>query len=198
MTIEKGATWGEPGLLPVDAVVCLDDAAVASAADRVVVASGGDLHRGLGSPRAKSPGDECIILPVDLMRVSVETADGTRVVVPAAAHVCIGRFGARGGFLGLINAGFVDGSNLAPRGHPGDGQVELVTMEANVPWRQRWMARRRAVTGTHVPHPMIRVTALDSWEADVAGGELRVDGVVVAGARRVAVSVEPGRIRVAV
>ena len=198
MTIEKGSTWGDPGPVPDDVAVCADDAAVAAVSDRVAVSSGGDLHRGLGSPRVKSPGDECVIVPVDLMRVAVEMTNGTRVVLPAVAHVCIGSFGARSGFRGLVNAGFVDGLNLAPRGHPGDGRVELVTMEPNVPWRQRWMARRRAVTGTHVPHPQIRVTAVESWACEVGGDELRIDGVVVSGASRVSVAVEPGRVRVAV
>ena len=198
MTIKKGVAWGEPGLVPDDAVTCADDAAVAASCDRVVVIGAGDLHRGLGQPRAKRPGEECTILSVDLMRVSVEKADGSVALLSAVAHVCIGRFGMRGGFRGLVNAGFVDGSNLAPRSHPGDGRVELVTMEGNTPWRQRLMARRRAVTGTHLPHPMIRVTALDAWETDVDGLGLRVDGVLVPGARRVSVSVEPGLVRVAV
>lgn len=198
MTIHKGVPWGEPGLVPDDAVVCDDDGAVAAAHDRVVMVGGGDLHMGLGMPRVKRPGEECTILPVDLMRVTVETADGAAVHLSAVAHVCIGRFGARGGFSGLVNAGFVDGLNLAPRGHPGDGRVELVTVDAGLPWRQRLMARRRAVTGTHVPHPMIDVAVRDAWTASVEDGNLNVDGVVIPGARRVSVSLEPGRVRVAV
>lgn len=137
-------------------------------------------------------------LPVDLMRVTVEMSDGSHVVLPAVAHVCVGRFGARAGFRGVVNAGFVDGLNLAPRGHPGDGRVELVTMDAKIPWRQRRMARRRAVTGTHVPHPRIHVTPVEAWCSDVDCGDLRVDGVLVPGAARISVVLEPGRVRVAV
>ncbi len=198
MTIEKGVAWGEPGQVPADAVTCIDDVAVAAGHDGVVVVAGGDLHKGLGMPRVKTPGEECMFLPVDLMRVAVETTDGMVLQLRAVAHVCIGSFGARGGFSGLVNAGFVDGLNLAPRGHPGDGRVELVTMDKDTPWRQRLMARRRAVTGTHVPHPMIDVAVCDTWTASVEGGDLSVDGVMIPGARRVTVSVDPGRVRVAV
>lgn len=198
MSIAKGSEWGEAGVVPRDAVICTSDAEAASASGAVTLLRAGDLFRGLGEPRAKAAGDECRILPVDLMRVTVEFRDGASISMHAVAHVCLGRFAARDGFDGLVNAGFVDGANLAPRGHPGDGRIELVTMEPNVSWRQRRMARRRTSTGTHVPHPAISVSTVVEWEAETDSRELRVDGVLVTGSRRVSVVLDPGRVRVAV
>lgn len=198
MTIAKGSQWGNDGTVPADVVVCSSDADAASAVDAVVALTAGDLHRGLGEPRLKGPGDECRLVPVDALNVTVEMVDGTNVTMRAVAHVCVGRFGAREGFRAVVNAGFVAGANLAPRCHPGDGRAELVTMAPNVSWRQRRMARRRAATGTHVPHPAIDVASVVEWSAEVDGGDVRVDGRVVSGAVRVTVVLLPGCVTVAV
>ncbi|MCZ7630088.1 MAG: hypothetical protein M5U19_14025 [Microthrixaceae bacterium] len=45
------------------------------------------------------------------------------------------------------------GANLAPRAHPGDGLID--TIEGSLGFSDRLRARRRFVTGTHVPHPSL-------------------------------------------
>jgi hypothetical protein len=165
----------------------------------VVVVTGGDLHRGVGQPRPKNEGDECTILPVDAMEVRVTTPAGETSQRWAVAHVCAGRFGRRSGFAGVVNAGFVDGLNLAPRGHPGDGRVELILVDRAMPWRQRAAARRRARTGSHVPHPSVHITAVTEWECERVGHEmLFIDGVDAGAWWKVSVLVRPGRVLIAV
>lgn len=199
MTIAKGTQWGEPGEVPENSIVCRSDADTASTIrGAVCILTTGDLWRGLGEPGPKVPHDECTILRVDVLEVTLDMIDGTSTRSRAVAHVCLGRFGSRKGFCGVVNAGFVDGANLAPRGHPGDGRVEFVTMDAGVSWRQRRMARKRAITGTHLPHPSIRVETVTTWSAETDGETLRVDGVVIPGVRHLSVTIGAGQLAVAV
>lgn len=199
MTIEKGQDWGQSGTAPSDVRVASSDPDVADRLDRVVTLSGGDLHRGLGEPRRVKPGDPCTMLPVDALRVDVTTVAGESVTFAAVAHVCVGRFGGRGGFEAVVNAGFVQGLNLTPRGHPGDGRLELISVSPEMTWRQRRMARRRARTGTHLPHPEIVVSQVETWTTERRDRRrLAVDGVEVAGWSTVSVRVMPGRVHVAV
>lgn len=200
MTIEKGAPWGTPGHVPEGSVRASSDRAAAeSDMERVVVLTAGDLHRGVGQPRPKEVGEACTLLPVDVLEVKVTTGEGETTFHRAVGHVCLGHFVSARGFTGLVNAGFVDGLNLAPRGHPGDGRVELVVAEAKMPWRQRMMARRRARTGSHLPHPSIRVSAVQEWTFVRQNDEtLSIDGHDLYAWSEAAVTVRPGLLVVAV
>ena len=67
--------------------------------------------------------------------------------------------------LGVVvaNGQFRHGDDLIPRGHPGDGRLEVQVYA--VPAAQRRALRDRLATGSHLPHPAI-VTA--------AGPQVRV------------------------
>jgi len=74
-----------------------------------------------------------------------------------------------------MNSEWLGGWIVAPRAHPGDGYFDLV--EARLSIGDRIKARRRLPTGTHVPHPSIRVRRITATE--VAFGTRRsifVDG----------------------
>jgi diacylglycerol kinase family enzyme len=75
-------------------------------------------------------------------RCSVEV-DGRRAWEGAASTVVI------------ANGEYLRGLDLVPRGHPGDGRLE-VQVHA-VRGRQRRALRARLRTGTHLPHPDVRV-----------------------------------------
>ena len=60
------------------------------------------------------------------------------------------------------------------------------------------MARNRAVTGTHLPHPSIRVETVTTWSAETDGETLRLDGVVIPGVRHLSVMIGSGQLVVAV
>ena len=70
---------------------------------------------------------------------------------------------------------YLRGSDLVPRGHPGDDRVE-VQVYALDPGQRRRM-RRRLATGDHVPHPAIvesagrsvQVQAPSAWALEVDG-----------------------------
>ena len=53
----------------------------------------------------------------------------------------------------VANGQFLRGADLVPRGHPGDGRLEVQVY--GVPPRQRAPLRRRLRAGGHLPHPQI-------------------------------------------
>lgn len=78
----------------------------------------------------------------------------------------------------IANGQFLHGVDVAPRGHPGDGAVE-VQVYALGPGQRRAM-RRRLVTGAHVPHPDIRQTTANRIGIACGSGlDLEVDGITV-------------------
>jgi diacylglycerol kinase family enzyme len=72
----------------------------------------------------------------------------------------------------VANGQFSGTADLVPRGHPGDGRVE-VQVYALRPGERAPM-RRRLATGTHLPHPRIVATTGRSVEVTTTGAALTV------------------------
>lgn len=196
MTIRKGAAWGEPAVLPAEAAVVDDDAglrALVEAARRdgipvpVVGLLGGDLCRTVGGPgdrrRLREGG---VRLPIDLGRVTI---DGE--VFWFCAHLVARRRGWWGRAAVVMNAQWLGPYDLGPRAHPNDGLLDLT--EGRLPVGDRAEARRRARTGSHLPHPALRVARAHHFElAFETPVGVWLDGVRVARrARQLVVDVEP-------
>lgn len=176
MTIEKGRAWGRNVPRPEVIVIAGSDAEVvdqltvaAHQADApAVVVGGGDLARTLGvvGIDGRSTVNE---LSIDLVTVRVDDDRERR----ACAHVVVRAPWWRGGwFRGqtilVMNAEFIGDWDVAPRGHPSDGRVEVFEVDGSFRLRQRLAARRRVRTGTHVPHPSITTRSVRSasWSFD--------------------------------
>jgi hypothetical protein len=173
MPIRKGEPWGRSVDRPDGLVTVTADADVAAwvAARRAgqatppLFVAGGDLARTLGAgPPDRNPVNE---LPIDLVEVRL---DGAEPAVPACAHVVMRTPWWRGGwFRGpivlVMNAEFRGRWDVAPRGHPNDGRVEVVSADAELSVRQRFGAWRRLPSAAHVPHPAIstRSAKRDRW-----------------------------------
>ena len=188
MTIEKGQPWGTAARRPDDLLVVDSDAAVArsliDAPHRPVGVSAGDLHRSLGSP---APRTEMQRLPVDLLTCRF---DGHTEV--ALAHVVMRSSWWRGALVAAMNVDHLGDWNVAPRAHPNDGRVDVVEVAPTMTVRERWQARGRLPSGTHLPHPAITTASVRerSWEFDQAV-TVWVDGVRAGRARSVSVEVVP-------
>lgn len=106
-------------------------------------------------------------------------------------------FAGRATSVVVATGQFLRGANVVPRGHPGDGRIEILVL--HVPPGQRAGLRRRITTGDHLPHPSItqrsgRAVTIEAAtpvriEADGAseGAVARVVVEVVAGAYRLVV-----------
>lgn len=190
MTIRPGEMWGEAVTVPDGLLNAATDAEAAAlvGGDRPVRLTGGDLLTTLGGP---SNGTGLWCFPIDVVRV---VADGQELV--AVAHVVArasGPFGWwRGPIVAAMNADQLGRWDVAPRAHPDDGRLDVVEVAAAMGLRARWHAWRRLPTGTHVPHPAIRVSrvAARGWQFE-RPQTLWVDGIDRGTVRSLDVTVEP-------
>lgn len=181
--------------MPSGVVVADDDAAAAAAAwaGAVVFLRGGDMLRTLGGPSHPRDSGRGTEVAIDLMEVRV---DGQ--VVPALSHVLvrgrrIGGGSLRGPVDVFMNAQFIGGRDLAPRGHPNDGRVEHLGVDPAMGVRQRLLAWRRARNGSHLPHPGISSTSIVRSAVECRGRIVVADGEVIGPAATVEVVVAADR-----
>ena len=109
--------------------------------------SSGDLWRTVGSPAPGSQ-EDAWLLPADL---AVADLDGEERCF--VAHLVARRSWWRGRVVAVMNAQFVGTWDVAPRSHPNDGRLDVVDVAPSFSGTDRWRARRRLPSGTHVPHP---------------------------------------------
>ena len=197
MTIEKGRPWGRAVTVPIETRDVGTDADLACGTPGDIhVLTGGDLHRALGAPPVPRPGQERTLVHIDALRCEIETRTGTRTM-RAASAVQVGKWLCppwhRRRHVVVTNGGIVARRNVAPRAHPNDGLLHVVTLGASMPWRQRLTARRRAESGNHLPHPHIVVDKAASVELirEHPHERLVIDGAVVRNWERARISVEP-------
>jgi hypothetical protein len=198
VTVRRGGGWGEPGRLAEDGVVVHSDAEARRVVERARRAgeplpplglAGGDLCRTLGGRgdvgRLRS--GDAARLPVDLGAVLV---DGR--LQWFVAHLVARRSWWHGPLLAAMNAEFMGDWDVAPRAHPNDGLLDMVTVDAAMTLTDRIQARRRLPTGAHVPHPAIRQSRRPAFqiEFDRPTG-VWLDGERVATATNLSIRVEP-------
>lgn len=201
MTIRKGEDWGAPGPLASDAPVADDDAEAAALLQASWPAPtppeigllGGDLHQTLGEPHHDEDdlrAGRGMRLPMDAGTVRL---DGGEPLV-FVAHLIALENPRRGWWstrtVTVLNGSFAEGANLGPRAHPNDGRLDLT--DGTLPRGQRRAGRRRALTGTHVPHPDLDVARIrDRTIESEVPLRVRLDGVDVGSARRLEISCHP-------
>jgi diacylglycerol kinase family enzyme len=207
--VSRGDPWGTPHEGAPDLVVAGDDAALAAAVAtrpgavvRFVPDGASDLARVLGLETAAGEGSAA---PLDALRLADDVLAVNMIVsgvAPARLRARHRRrpctvwvddrpvFEGRATTVVIANGQFLDGGDLVPRGHPGDGRLE-VQVYALAAGQRRGM-RRRLPTGTHVPHPEIHAfqgrAVRVAWGAPTA---LRIDGSSAPLAAELAVSLVP-------
>ncbi|MFV0526720.1 MAG: hypothetical protein ACK5RL_19730 [Acidimicrobiales bacterium] len=192
MTIEKGRAWGELTDAEPEAVAGGDAAlaALADAAQRddrsaTLAVEGGDVLATLGVVGLRPVGER-MAFPVDLGRVRLDGGDP----VPFAAHLVARRRAWRGEVAVVMNAAWIGRWYLGPRAHLNDGLLDVTV--GDLPLRQLALARRRAVTGTHLPHPDLTTRRAPTWEYRFNRPvTVRADGRPVGVARWIRVDVVP-------
>lgn len=106
------------------------------------------------------------------------------------AHLVARRRWWRGKGVVVANAAFLGTWNIAPRAHPGDGRLDV--LEGALSIGDRWRARSRVVSGSHVPHPRIEERRVTAAQFDLPRGTVvYLDGTSLGPASTVSVRVEP-------
>jgi hypothetical protein len=203
MTIEKGAAWGRSAPLPADGVEVRSDRearAVVEAARRageeppVLGLLGGDLCRTLGGTgdAGRLRSQDAMTFPVDLGAVLV---DGT--IHWFVAHLVARRSWWRGRVVAAMNAQWLGPWDLGPRSHPNDGLLDI--SDGDLSLSDRWKARGRLATGTHIPHPDIAVRRVPSLALELAPPlDIWLDGERIGRGTNVVVRLEPDALTVVV
>ena len=177
MTISKGQAWGQPyednGTVP----VVDSDAELAAAVhgsgnvgsdDLVFSVRSGEVATSLGfvEPRpieTKTTSVQTMVYPMDLGWVELgQRADHVEAEYPFVAHVLGRRSRLSWPEYIVVNAPLVGSLRLGPRAHLNDGLLDVTI--GRLPWRQAIEARRRARTGTHLPHPGLKAVRVDRFE----------------------------------
>lgn len=173
--IRRGEPWEQPSdaAIPPPLVRGSDhDLAHAVAAGgrelRFEPAAPSDLARALGLEPARAGGGAASTVDVDLVHVGEGEVAVNSVVLGVAPHelrrwhrprpVQIEVDGRRldverATTVVLVNGGWLEGFDVAPRAHPGDGRLDLQIYA--VSGRERRELRRRLATASHLPHPGI-------------------------------------------
>ncbi len=113
------------------------------------------------------------------------------------AHLAAHRPGWRGRFAVAMNAEWLGDLDLGPRSHPGDGLLDIT--EGQLGLRDRLAARRRARTGSHLPHPGLRTRRSARAELTFPSPvPVFLDGVAIGAASEVMVHLEPDALSVVV
>lgn len=172
MTIRRGGEWGESGPLPTDGVVVRSDDEARAVIERARRAGeeppplgllGGDLCRTLGGR-----GDERRLRSAEGVRVVVDLGS---VLVDGRQHWFLAHLVARnswwrGPVVAAMNAQWIGAWDVAPRSHPNDGLLDVLTADLSL--RDRGKARRRLRQGAHVPHPGIVERRTQATQLDLA------------------------------
>lgn len=164
--------------LPDGAVLCNGDAECAEAASAGLsfIPMAGQLAHSLGAswiPRVTAK--NCVILKVDQIMVKATTSDGEIFHFNAISDFTFGNYW-HGQYSVVTSTGWSGGVEVCPRAHPGDGVLDHLEVDSAMPLRQRIRARRKMRSGTHLPHPSLRVSR--SADFMLAGPRLlTIDGV---------------------
>jgi len=203
MTIRKGEAWGESAPLPADGVLVRSDAEARAIVTEARLSGhdaptlgllGGDLCRTLGGlgDEGRLRSAEAMTFPCDL---GVAELDGVRHWF--VAHAIARRSWWRGRTVAAMNAQWLGSWDLGPRSHPNDGLLDVT--DGRLPLGDRWKARRRLPTGTHLPHPALTVIRAPSVELDLDPPlGVWLDGDRIGRASTLALSIEPDALRVVV
>jgi hypothetical protein len=196
MTIEKHQLWGHPGPLPAEGVVVRSDAEARAVAERHRRAGaaipalgllGGDLCRTVGGrgDEARLRSAEAMVLPVDLGSVLVDGRQHWFV-----SHLVARHSWWRGRVVAVMNAQWIGRWDVAPKGHPNDGRLDV--LDGDLGLDDRLKVRSRLATGTHVPHPDIAQSRVAAVQLEFdRPTPIWLDGERIASARSVSIRTEP-------
>jgi YegS C-terminal NAD kinase beta sandwich-like domain len=195
MTARKGEPWGVPAVCPTDLRVVSTDRDLREwviwhrtrgEPIRDLGVSGGDLARTCGGATGTHPTSAKVT--VDAMRVTIDDGEPTWGV----AHVVVRRQWLHDDVAMVMNAQFYGPYDIAPRGHPNDGRLDVMRVDRAMDWRERLQARQRARTGTHLPHRHLSMQSVAEVDLEFDKSMVVwIDGVRCGAARRVRISVEP-------
>lgn len=198
MTIRKGQEWAKPATpaLVDAAIVVSGDAQLAAkamrsweASETLVARPGeGDVLKTLGLGQART-GTDAMVYQWDLGLIDAHVA-GSVQRIPFVSHVLVRRSFGFGRLICVMNTPWYGRYRLGPKAHPNDGLLDVT--DGSLPWQQLLLARRRALSGSHLPHPALKTRRVSDWDMSFDRNmNVAVDRVKLRSVERVEISLIP-------
>ena len=176
MTIRKGKDWGEQVEAPTDLLVFADDPS-ADAYLNEVFANGNmaspiavlksNLARTLGLSGATINETNMLHTKFDLVEVNYVSVSAVTEKMHFLGNAVIRNDWLRGPITGVFNSSFIGSWDCAPKAHPNDSKLDVVSIDQSMNIRQRLTAKRLVKLGSHLPHPKISYKQAESFTIDL-------------------------------
>ena len=176
MTIRKGQDWGERVDTPTDLLVFSDDPS-ANAYLKEVYANGRELQsiailnsnlaRAFGLNGATIGSTTMLRTRLDLVEVSYVSISSQTAKMIFVGNAIIRNGWLRGPITGVFNSSFFRSWDCAPKAHPNDSKLDVVSIDQSMKIRQRLTAKRLVKLGSHLPHPKISYKQAESFKVDL-------------------------------
>ena len=176
MTIRKGKDWGEQVEAPADLLVFADDPSANAYFNEVFVNGNmaspiavlkSNLARTLGLSGATMNETNMLHTKFDLVEVDYVLASSLSGKMHFLGSAIIRNGWLRGAITGVFNSSFIGSWDCAPKAHPNDSKLDVVSIDQSMKIRQRLTAKRLVKLGSHLPHPKISYKQAESFKIDL-------------------------------
>lgn len=176
MTIRKGQDWGEQVEAPTDLLVFADDPSANTYLNEVfangnmappIAVLKSNLARTLGLSGATIKKPTMLHTKFDLVEVDYVLASSLSGKMHFLGNAVIRNNWLRGPITGVFNSSFIGSWDCAPKAHPNDSKLDVVSIDQSMKIRQRLTAKRLVKLGSHLPHPKISYKQAESFKIDL-------------------------------
>ena len=176
MTIRKGQDWGEQVEAPADLLVFADDPSANTHLNEVFVNGNmappiavlkSNLARTLGLSGATINKTNMLHTKFDLVEANYVLASSLSGKMHFLGNAVIRNGWLRGAITGVFNSSFIESWDCAPKAHPNDSKLDVVSIDQSMNVRQRLTAKRLVKLGSHLPHPKISYMQAESFKIDL-------------------------------
>ena len=131
-------------------------AKLAAAGEKVVRIESGNIFRTLGGREGrKQPTSlEATMCEIDLGKVQFKKKEFL-----FASHCSLRQYHFSTKGVLVMNSQFYKNRRVSIRGHPSDGKLDVISSQLNL--RQYMLASKLSESGSHVPHPDIKIKSTD-------------------------------------
>ena len=176
MTIRKGQDWGEQVEAPIDLLVFADDPSANTYLNKVfangneappIAVLKSNLARTLGLSGATLNETKMLHTKFDLVEVNYVLVSAVTEKMHFLGSAIIRNNWLRGAITGVFNSSFIRNWDCAPKAHPNDSKLDVLSIDQSMNIRQRLTAKRLVKLGSHLPHPKISYKQAESFKIDL-------------------------------
>ena len=129
---------------------------LASLGEKIIKIESGNIFRTLGGRESLKPSlsHESTVCEIDLGTVQFSDE-----IFLFASHCSLRQYHFSTKGVLVMNSQFYKNRRVAIRGHPSDGKLDVLSSQLNL--RQYMLASKLSESGSHVPHPDIKIKSTD-------------------------------------